>query len=95
MMSLLHIQRVAVVCIPTWSLSNWYGMSSNPNLFLKKVWHVSKYNMSFIEEERVSCGVSLKSSSRGRCGSFTFQVESLDKAEAISKFFHIYMLILR
>ena len=41
MMSLLYLQRVDVLCIPTWSLSNWYGMSCNPNMFLKKVWHVS------------------------------------------------------
>ena len=36
MMSLLYLQRVAVFCIPTWSLSNWYGMSCNLNMFLKK-----------------------------------------------------------
>ena len=48
-----YIQRVAVFCVLIWSLSNCYGMSFDPNMFLKKVWHVSWYNMTCIEEERV------------------------------------------
>ena len=40
-------------CIATWSLSNWYAMSFNPNMVLKKVWHVSEYNMTCIEEKGV------------------------------------------
>ena len=46
----VHLQGVAAVCIRTWTLRKWYGISCNTNMFLKKVWHVSKYNMT---EERV------------------------------------------
>ena len=37
MMSLLHLHRVAMFCIPTWSLRKWYGMACYINVFLEKV----------------------------------------------------------
>ena len=35
MMSLFHLQRATVFCNPTWSLSKWFRMSCNANMFLK------------------------------------------------------------
>ena len=34
--STLHLQWVAVFCIPTWALRKWRGMSYNTNMGFKK-----------------------------------------------------------
>ena len=54
MVWLLHLQRVAVFCIPTCYLSKCYYKSCYTSMFLKTVWHVS-----CIEEERVHITQSL------------------------------------
>ena len=50
MMSLLHLQRVTVFCIPNWPLSKDYGIFYHANMFLKKVLNVSQYRMTCSEE---------------------------------------------
>ena len=50
MMSLLHLQRVTVFCIPNWPLTKDYSIFYNANMFLKKVLNVSQYSMTCSEE---------------------------------------------
>ena len=69
MMSLLHLQRVAVFCIQTWTLSNFYGITTlqfimKAKLSKQRFWHCHENGlMQTIQTIAHKLQVSVKSAS--------------------------------